>query len=140
MIRDVDIAPLDAERLVAVHASPVDALALLAPFDALRLGPEEWLCLDTTARMVASALGADALVLDVGDAYEGWRISGAGTPELLARICTLDVATLRPGFASRTAMAGLPVVLRILDGDCELRIERSYGAWFEAWLRRCRDG
>ena len=140
MIRDVDIAPLGEERLVAVHASPVDAPALLARFEALRLGPEEWLCLDTTARMVASALGADALVLDIGDAYAGWRISGDGTMALLALVCSLDVAALRPGDATRTAMAGLPVILRMLDGSCELRIERGYGEWFEAWLRRCRDG
>jgi heterotetrameric sarcosine oxidase gamma subunit len=140
MIRDVDIAPLGTERLVAVHASPVDAAPRLADLGALRLGPEEWLCLDVTAREVTPALGSAALVLDIGDAYAGWRISGDGATALLARVCSLDVAALRPGDATRTAMAGLPVILRMLDQGCELRVERGYGEWFEAWLHRCRGG
>jgi sarcosine oxidase gamma subunit len=90
--------------------------------------------------MVAPSLGAGALVLDVGDSWEGWRITGPGVPGLLARICTLDVAMLRPGVATRTAIAGLPVILRLLDGGCELRVERSYADWFETWLRHSRTG
>lgn len=134
MSRDVDIAPLGAERLVAVHASPVDVLALLAPFDALRLGPEEWLCRDTTVGAVAAALGAGALVLDVGDGYEGWRITGAGVAGLMARASALDVATLAQGTATRTVMGGVTVVVRALASGFELRVERSFAAWFAEWL------
>lgn len=135
-IEPLTIVRLPPERLVAVHASPVEALPLLAPFVALRLGPEEWLCLDATARAVEAALGPQALVLDVGDAHAGWRISGDGVADLLARASALDLATLPPGGATRTAMAGLAVVVRLLDGGCELRVDRSYGDWFDVWLQR----
>lgn len=136
MSRDVEILPLGAERLVAVHASPVDAVPLLVPFDALRLGPEEWLCVDTTAAAVAASVGPQALVLDVGDAFDGWRITGVDAPGLLARACALDAAALTPGVATRTVMGGVTVVLRVVPGGFELRVDRSYAAWFAQWLER----
>jgi heterotetrameric sarcosine oxidase gamma subunit len=136
MSRAVRIEALPAELLVAVHASPVEAVPLLAPFAALRLGPEEWLCLGATARAVESALGSNALVLDVGDSYAGWRIVGAGARDLLARACALDLDQLAAGAATRTLAAGTHVVLRVLDDGYELRIDRSYADWFDAWLRR----
>lgn len=133
---DVRIDRLPPERLVAVHASPVEAVPLLAPFAALRLGPEEWLCLDAGARAVESAVGSNALVLDVGDAYEGWRVTGAGARDLLARACAVELARLPAGSATRVLMGAVGVVVRIVEDGCELRVDRSYADWFANWIAR----
>ena len=136
MSADVVITPLPAERLVAVHASPVEAVPLLAPFTALRLGPEEWLCLDTGVRAVEAALGSNALALDVGDAYEGWHLGGTGVRDWLARACAVDLARLPTGSATRVLMGAVGVVVRVVEDGYELRVDRSYAEWFATWMVR----
>lgn len=136
MSGDVLVTRLAPERLVAVQASPVEAVPLLAPFAALRLWPEEWLCLDANARSVESAVGANALVIDVGDAYEGWRVSGAGARDLLARACAVELAQLPVGAATRVLMGTVGVVVRAVDDGYELRVDRSYADWFASWIGR----
>jgi heterotetrameric sarcosine oxidase gamma subunit len=128
-----DLSPLGPERLVAVDGVP-DAAAL-AGFACLRLGAQEYLVLDATADQLP-ALPA-ALAIDVGDAWEGWSLTGPGAAALLARACPLDLSTFVQGAATRTAMAGIAVLLRRTGSErWELRVERSYAAWFEAWLRQ----
>ncbi|MBM3626875.1 MAG: hypothetical protein FJX21_03575 [Alphaproteobacteria bacterium] len=126
------IDPIGPERLVAIDGEvPEGALEGLA---ALRLGPRELLVLDAEASALPSLPGA--LVVDVADAHEGWSIHGPGAARLLARACTLDLDSVRPGEATRTAMAGIAVILRRMPpGGWELRVERSHAAWLEAWLR-----
>ena len=133
---DVTITAIGAERLVAVSAPAIEAVPFLARFTTLRLGPEEFLCLDVAAGEVAAVLDRGALVLEIGDAYAGWRVAGDGARDLMARACALDLDAMAHGAATRCLMGGVSVVLRILDRACfELRVERSYAEWFELWLR-----
>ena len=130
------IEPIGPERLVAIDGDvPEGVLAGLA---VLRLGPREHLVLDAEASALPPLGGA--LAIDVGDAHEGWTLSGPGAARLLAKACTLDLALVRPGEATRTAMAGVPAILRRLDPEAwELRVDRGYAAWLEAWLRSLQD-
>lgn len=122
---------LGPERLVAIDGEVPEAM--LAGLEALRLGPREVLVLGVEAAALPPLAGA--LAVDVGDAHEGWSIAGPGAMRLLAKACALDLAAFAPGMATRTAMAGVAVVLRrVPDGSWELRVERSYASWLEAWL------
>lgn len=128
-----ELVSLGAERLVAIDGRP-DAAAL-AGRACLRLGEAEHMLLDVAAADLPPV--GDALAVDVGDAWEGWSLTGPGADALLARICTLDLAGFASGAATRTAMGGISVLLRRTGDACwELRVERSYAAWFEAWLRQ----
>jgi hypothetical protein len=132
-VTGVDLVPLGPERLVAIDG-PVDAAALAA-FTALRLGEGEHLVLGAAAGDLPPL--PDALAIDIGDAWEGWSLTGPGAGDLLARVCTLDIARFPAPGATRTAMAGISVLLRRVDAArWELRVERSYAAWFEAWLKQ----
>ena len=130
-MNDARIEPIGPERLVAIDGEVPPAA--LAGYEVLRLGPRELLVLDAEAASLPPLPGA--LAVDVGDAHEGWRLGGPGAARLLAKACALDLARMRPGEATRTAMAGIPVVLRRGAGDAwELRVDRSYAAWLGAWL------
>lgn len=130
---DFTLATLGPERLVAIDG-PVEASAL-ASFTALRLGEREHLVLGATVQDLPP-LGA-ALAIDVGDSWEGWTLRGPGARDLLARICALDLDRFMPQAATRTAMAGIPVLLRRTgETSWELRVDSSYAAWFEAWLKQ----
>ena len=127
------LSPLGPELLVAIDGH-VDASAL-ASFTALRLGEREHLVLGATVQDLPP-LGA-ALAIDVGDAWEGWTLAGPGARDMLARICTLDLDRFAQQAATRTAMAGIPVLLRRTgETSWELRVDVSYAAWFEAWLKQ----
>jgi heterotetrameric sarcosine oxidase gamma subunit len=128
----VEVLPLGPERIVAIDGRP-DPTAL-AGFVCLRLGEAEYMLLGATVTDLP--LDGDVLAVDVGDAWEGWSVAGPGAADFLARICALDLAGFAPGAAVRTAMGGIAVVLRrIGETSWELRVERSYAGWFEAWLR-----
>ena len=132
----VTITSLGVERLVAVSAPAIEAVPFLARFTTLRLGLEEFLCLDVAARDVAAVLDRAALVLDIGDAHTGWLVEGAEAHEIMARACALDLEAMPEGAATRCLMGGVTVILRILaPSRFELRVERSYAEWFELWLR-----
>ena len=48
----------------------------------------------------------------------------------------LDLGLVRPGEATRTAMAGIPAILRRVAPEAwELRVDRACATWVEAWLR-----
>jgi len=131
------IEPIGPERLVSIDGEvPPGALVGLA---ALRLGPREHLVLDAEASALPPLGGA--LAIDVGDAHEGWALSGPGAARLLAKACTLDLALVGLGEATRTAMAGVPAILRRVAPEAwELRVDRSHAAWIEAWLRSLEGG
>lgn len=128
-----DLASLGPERLVsidgAIDPGPLPVRAVL------RLGEREWLVLDAVAAEIPELAGA--LAVDVGDSIDGWRLSGPGACELMAKACLLDLGRLPAGAATRTVMGGVTVLVRVVAADVfELRVERSYAAWFEAWLRQ----
>ena len=131
-MNDARIDPIGPERLVAIDGEVADgALAGLA---VLRLGPREHLVLGAEASALPPLGGA--LAIDVGDAHEGWSLSGPGAARLLAKACALDLGLVRPGEATRTAMAGIPAILRRVAPEAwELRVDRACATWVEAWLR-----
>lgn len=130
---DVVLTSLGPERLVAIDGR-IDGIDL-SHWHALRLGEREWLVLDAAVAELPPL--PEALAVDVGDAIEGWRLTGDAGRALLAKACPLDLDGLAIGAATRTAMGGVTVTLVVVGaGDYVLRVERSYAAWFEAWLRQ----
>lgn len=127
------LQPLGPERLVAIDGA-IDP-GPLPMRGVLRLGEREWLVIDAAADALPDLPGA--LAVDVGESYAGWRVEGAGALDLLAKACALDIERLPAGTATRTVMAGVTVLLRVVEvGQFELRVDRSYAEWFEAWLRQ----
>lgn len=130
---DLALTSLGPERLVAIDGG-IDGVDL-ARWRVLRLGEREWLVLDAAAADLPVL--PEALAVDVGDASEGWRMNGTSSRVLLAKACPLDPERLAIGTATRTVMGGVTVTLHVIDADdYVLRVERSYAAWFEAWLRQ----
>jgi heterotetrameric sarcosine oxidase gamma subunit len=131
-MKPFDLLGLPAERLVAIDGVvPPDALS---GFTVLRLGAREYLVLDAGIADLPEL--PDALAVDVGEAWAGWSLAGEGAEDLLMRGCALDIPGIAPGDATRTVMAGVTVLLRRTGAArWELRVDRSYAAWFEDFLR-----
>jgi heterotetrameric sarcosine oxidase gamma subunit len=131
-MKPFDLAGLPPERLVAIDGSlPSDTLP---GFTVLRLAAREHLVLDASTADLPEL--PDALAIDVSEAWSGWSLAGEGAADLLMRGCALDIPRVAPGEATRTVMGGVTVLLRRIGAArWELRVDRSYAAWFEAFLR-----
>jgi sarcosine oxidase subunit gamma len=131
-MKPFELAALPPERLVAIDgAIATDALSR---FTVLHLGARERLVLDACVADLPDL--ADALAIDVGEAWSGWSLAGAGAEDLLVRGCALDIQRIAPGSATRTVMGGVTVLLRRTGAErWELRVDRSYAAWFGEFLR-----
>jgi len=131
-MKPFELATLPPERLVAIDgAIAVDALT---GFTVLHLGAREHLVLDACVADLPDL--ADALAIDVGEGWAGWSLAGAGAADLLSRGCTLDIPRIATGHATRTVMGGVTVLLRRTGAQrWDLRVDRSYAAWFEEFLR-----
>lgn len=130
-MNDIALTSLGPERLVAIDGR-IDGVDL-SRWQVLRLAEQEWLVLDAAVADLPAL--PDALAIDVGDASEGWRLTGAASRTHLAKACPLDLDRLGVGAGTRTSMGGVTVTLQVVAADAYvLRVERSYAAWFEAWL------
>jgi sarcosine oxidase subunit gamma len=123
---------------------PLPPCGRMIPGDAaiLALGPHEWLVATSAERrrdlviaLVGACEGAAAQAVDVSDMYEAWRLSGTGAVGVLAQGCTLDLDRQPVGTCTRTALAGVPIVLAVRAPETfEIRVERSYAAWLARWI------
>jgi sarcosine oxidase subunit gamma len=111
-----------------------------AEYDALWLGPDEWLIRSAEARRpeleakVRTALGAlFASVVDVGSGYTVVEASGDRVREVIARGCPLDLhpQVLQPGQCAQSHYFKAPIVLIPTAYDTfELVVRRSFADYF----------
>jgi sarcosine oxidase subunit gamma len=111
-----------------------------AEYDALWLGPDEWLVRSNEARRpdlegnVRTALGSlFASVVDVGSGYTVVEASGDRVREVIARGCPLDLhpQVLQPGQCAQSHYFKAPIMLIPTAYDTfELVVRRSFADYF----------
>jgi sarcosine oxidase subunit gamma len=112
---------------------------------ALWLGPDEWLVVSDRHgpealgdRLRAALAGLAVAVTDVSDARLIFRVSGPGTPDLLAQGCRLDLhpRAFAPGACAQTLLARVPVLLHrpADEPDLDVYVGRSYADYLWSWL------
>lgn len=126
------------DRELRVFARPPERLtawlSATAPRGpAIRVESRMWLVLD-----VDPGQPAEGMAVDVSHAYSAFGIEGAAASELLSRGIALDLERLAPGFAGRTRLGDVAVILARTPGGFVLRCERSYAEWMACWLDRAR--
>lgn len=110
----------------------------------LWLGPDEWLVVaeseatDLLPRLQRALAGRRAAVSDLSSSRAIVEIAGSGARDLLAAGGGLDLhaRTFAPGQCAQTLLAGVPVILDLLDAAPRFRllIRRSYARWLIDWL------
>lgn len=109
------------------------------------LGPEEWLLvsLSQSAAEIVSGLrlslgGLHSAVTDVTSGCTTVRLRGAGSRDVLAKGCTLDLhpRAFGDGQCAQTLLAKAPVLIEALPAtqDCQLIVRRSYADYLWHWL------
>ena len=135
-----DAAFVEAVAAVAGLRLPAEpnTVARGERYDALWLGPDEWLLRSVEpapagglhARLSSALAGADAAAVDVGSGYTVLEISGAQAREALARGCPLD---LHP----RVFKTGQCAQSHFQDGDrARTHGRRAHGSGRAPQLRR----
>jgi sarcosine oxidase, subunit gamma len=114
------------------------------PWTVICLGPAEWLVL--SERSPASGLIEDLAmafeesafrVIDMSLALTAVRIQGEAACRVLGKGCALnlDPTAFTVGSATRTRLAGIPVVVwRTGNFMFECLLTRSYAEYFRTWL------
>lgn len=80
------------------------------PFDALWLGPDQWMICasydthEDLAGHLKTTLGASASVTEQSDAWVCLDLIGPGADAVMERLCNLDIRQMEQGRASRTAI------------------------------------
>jgi sarcosine oxidase subunit gamma len=110
-------------------------------YDALWLGPDEWLLRSVEpapagglhARLTSALAGADAAAVDVGSGYTVLEISGAQAREALARGCPLDLhpRVFKTGQCAQSLFFKTAIVLAPTgDERMDLVVRRSFADYF----------
>ncbi len=120
--RAVTIRALEPERIFAYLGADAPGVP------SVRIEPGCWLSVGATP----GAPGA----IDMSDAYGGFSVTGQGAAELLAQGVALDLERLGAGFAGRTRLGDVAILVWRTDDGFLLRCERSYAEWLGAWLAR----
>ena len=93
-----------------------DGVAWMAPDEVLLI--TEYADAPELAQKVQAALAeTHALVHVVSDARAVVRVEGAGTQEVLAKLCPVDIATLAPGEVRRTRLAQVAAAFWLEDPE-----------------------
>lgn len=113
----------------------------------LWLAPDQWLLVSDTcgATGVISIVEASLShvvfsAIDVSAALRCYRLTHSRAHRLLETGSGIDFESLRVGQCARTRFAQIPlIVVQLADSACELYVDTSLAAWFEAWVRREAD-
>jgi sarcosine oxidase subunit gamma len=110
----------------------------------LWLGPDEWLVIgegdapDLMPRLERAVADRRAALDDLSSSRLVIELSGAGSRELLAASCGLDLhpRVFGSGQCAQTLVAHVPVILDQLDAAPVFRllVRRSYARWLLDWL------
>ncbi len=121
-----------------------DVAAGRASRTAMCVAPGDWLVLGQERERTAAvtelhtALAASSYrATDVSQLLLRMQVGGDAACAVLAKGCSLDLDTraFGVGRATRTRLAGIPVVVWRVGNDAfECLLTRSYGEYFQAWL------
>lgn len=138
-----DAAFVEAVAAVAGLRLPAEpnTVARGERYDALWLGPDEWLLRSVEpapagglhARLSSALAGADAAAVDVGSGYTVLEISGAQAREALARGCPLDLhpRVFKTGQCAQSHFFKTAIVLAPTgDERTDLVVRRSFADYF----------
>ena len=138
-----DAAFVEAVAAVAGLRLPAEpnTVARGERYDALWLGPDEWLLRSVEpapagglhARLSSALAGADAAAVDVGSGYSVLEISGAQAREALARGCPLDLhpRVFKTGQCAQSHFFKTAIVLAPTgDERMDLVVRRSFADYF----------
>lgn len=138
-----DAAFVEAVAAVAGLRLPAEpnTVARGERYDALWLGPDEWLLRSVEpapagglhARLSSALAGADAAAVDVGSGYTVLEISGAQAREALARGCPLDLhpRVFKTGQCAQSLFFKTAIVLAPTgDERMDLVVRRSFADYF----------
>lgn len=138
-----DAAFVEAVAAVAGLRLPAEpnTVARGERYDALWLGPDEWLLRSVEpapagglhARLSSALAGADAAAVDVGSGYTVLEISGAQAREALARGCPLDLhpRVFKTGQCAQSHFFKTAIVLAPTgDERMDLVVRRSFADYF----------
>ena len=127
----------DLRRLV-LGAEGSHAARRRQPERVLRLGPDEWLVLTTTAErsMRASSLREFGSVTDVSAQRTVLALSGPRARDLLARGCAIDLhPSVAPvGTCVSTLLAQTGVIVVVEPDELLLVVRSSFASYLAAWL------
>ena len=137
-----DVAFVEAVAAVAGLRLPAgpNTVARGERYDALWLGPDEWLLRSVEpapagglhARLTSALAGADAAAVDVGSGYTVLEISGAQAREALARGCPLDLhpRVFKTGQCAQSLFKTAIVLAPTGDERMDLVVRRSFADYF----------
>lgn len=138
-----DAAFVEAVAAVAGLRLPAEpnTVARGERYDALWLGPDEWLLRSVEpapagglhARLSSALAGADAAAVDVGSGYSVLEISGAQAREALARGCPLDLhpRVFKTGQCAQSHFFKTAILLAPTgDERMDLVVRRSFADYF----------
>jgi heterotetrameric sarcosine oxidase gamma subunit len=134
-----------AQRLTQSRPYRPGAVLRRGELMAWSFSPAQWRAAWTGAPLgvegrVPDALWADLSPEDVTDLTHGTataRMTGASAPDVLARICPVDLRRLSDDHAVRTSMAQVSAEVLRADRDAPtylLSVSRSYGPYFWSLL------
>ena len=102
--------------------------SLGSPFDAIWIGPDQWMICapyathEDLAATIKARLRQNASVTEQSDAWVCLELVGADTDAVMERVCNLDIAGFGPGDATRTTIDHLGCLVIRRGGDDGLRI------------------
>ena len=110
------------------------------------LGPDEWLVassLETTpallSRLIESLSGFHAAVNDISGGNLALRLVGAGTRDVLAKGCTLDLhpSVFEVGSCAQSGLGKAVALLALVDDapTFDVIVRRSFSDYLIKWLR-----
>lgn len=109
------------------------------------LGPNEWLIVtphEGVKRLCEGLRGikeTQVVVTDVSGGNIGFRLSGRGATDVLARGCTLDfdATSFLPGMCAQSGLAKASVLIGQVDSKpvFEIVVRRSFSEYLAIWLQ-----
>lgn len=127
------VAPFRGQAGAAAHVLGLDRLpaaaAAAVDSDHGRLvwsGLDQWFLFGAPPE----GLGAHAALTDQGDAWAGLDLAGTDARAVLARLVPLDLdpSVAPDGYAARSLLRHVPLLMDVLGSNFVLRVPRSYAA------------
>lgn len=145
-IPHVTLPRAEIEACLGLKLPPSNSTSGNGTCTVLWIGPGSWLTVGERSareRLAADldrAMGGAATVVDLSHARTVIRIAGPSAHTILAKGCAMDLEphAMKPGTASVTALARLPVLIHAINErpTFDLYVYRSYAEHLWEWLSR----
>ena len=122
------VAVNDALKSVINFALPaVGKVASMKHIRAMWAGQGQWFIVgDIGLASLTAALNTKAAVTDQSDAWVVLTLCGADAPEVMTRLCSLDLSALAQGQTARAEFAHMMSCITPIAGGFEIMIMRSF--------------